>query len=171
MAGRKRVPLGDAPLGGSWEDIAAKAREQSEKWAEDIFAKPEEPTRLGEPVEVTDPLAWWEKYMADTEGDDSFLLPYRPTPSSYPARPRTQAAGYNRKTKELRVQFRDGTRYVYHDVPPNVWKNFKRVASPGKAVNRVLNNYSYEKETGANIDDRIYDEFRPGARRKRRTRR
>jgi len=79
-------------------------------------------------------------------GDDSVLLPYQPTPSINPPRPRTVAAGYDPKTQVLRVRFRDGTVYGYGDVPPNVWRNFKRVSSPGRAVNRVLNNYPYWRE-------------------------
>jgi hypothetical protein len=76
-------------------------------------------------------------------GDTSILLPYQPTPSINPPRPRTLAAGYDAKEKTLRVQFRNGQVYEYYDVPPNIWRNFKRVQSPGRAVNRVLNNFSY----------------------------
>lgn len=49
-----------------------------------------------------------------------------------------------RDRQELQVQWDDnGRAYYYANVPPNVWKNFRRSASPGKFVNRVLNNYSY----------------------------
>jgi hypothetical protein len=78
-------------------------------------------------------------------GDDSALFPYTPTPSINPPRPRTQAAGYSQDTQTLRVKFRDGAIYEYYDVPPNIWRNFQRVKSPGRAVNRVLNNYSYAR--------------------------
>lgn len=77
------------------------------------------------------------------EGDDSALLPYQPTPSINPPRPRTLAAGYNRETETLRVRFRDGQVYEYFDVPERVWRNFKRVKSPGRAINRTLNQYEY----------------------------
>lgn len=80
-------------------------------------------------------------------GDDSGLFPYTPTPSINPPRPRTQAAGYSRETQTLRVKFRDGAVYEYYDVPPNVWRNFQRVKSPGRHVNRVLNNYSYARRS------------------------
>jgi hypothetical protein len=155
----------------SWEDIAQYASEQARSWAEEFIAEPErdedgfeiprprQTTLRGQPVEVYDPLDWWEIAMAE-EGDDSYLLPYAPTPSSYPPRPRTQAAGYNRRRRELRVKFRDGSRYVYKNVPPNIWANFKRVKSPGRFINRVLNAYPYERETGPEIDDSIYDRFR-----------
>lgn len=78
-------------------------------------------------------------------GDDTDLFPYTPTPSINPPRPRTQGAGYSKDTQTLRVKFRGGAVYEYYDVPPNVWRNFQRVKSPGRAVNRVLNNYSYAR--------------------------
>lgn len=86
-------------------------------------------------------------------GDDSLLFSYDPTATSNPTRPRTQKAGYNSKTHELRIMFREGAArggetaiYVYYEVPPNVWRNFKRVRSPGKFINRVLNSYAYDRE-------------------------
>lgn len=78
-------------------------------------------------------------------GDDSSLLPYTPTPSINPPRPRTLAAGYAPSSQTLTVKFRGGAVYEYYDVPRNVWRNFQRVKSPGKAVNRVLNNYTYAR--------------------------
>lgn len=86
-----------------------------------------------------------EAFELAREGDDSLLLPYQPTPSINPPRPRTVAAGYDRSEKVLRVRFRDGAMYEYYDVPENVWKNFKRVKSPGRHINRVLNHYGYAR--------------------------
>lgn len=83
--------------------------------------------------------------MRARAGDDSELFPYTPTPSINPPRPRTLAAGYSRDTQTLRIKFRPGAIYEYYDVPPNVWRNFQRVKSPGRAVNRVLNNYTYAR--------------------------
>lgn len=80
-------------------------------------------------------------------GDDTELFPYTPTPSINPPRPRTLGAGYSKDTQTLRIKFRDGPVYEYYDVPPNVWRNFQRVKSPGRAVNRVLNNYTYARRT------------------------
>ena len=80
-------------------------------------------------------------------GDDSELFPYTPTPSINPPRPRTQGAGYSADTQTLRVKFRDGAVYEYYDVPPNVWRNFQRVKSPGRLINRTLNNYAYARRT------------------------
>lgn len=76
-------------------------------------------------------------------GDDTELLPYQPTPSINPPRPRTLAAGYDRDTKVLRVRFRDGVGYEYYGVSPREWNNFKRVRSPGRAINRVFNHKDY----------------------------
>jgi hypothetical protein len=81
--------------------------------------------------------------QAAKDGDDSLLLPYQPTPSINPPRPRTLAAGYDSKTQTLRIRFRDGVGYEYYGVPPQVWRNFKRVKSPGRAINRTLNRYPY----------------------------
>lgn len=80
------------------------------------------------------------------DGDDLELLPYQPTPSINPPRPRTLAAGYDRDSQTLRVRFRNGQVYGYYSVPPNIWKNFKRVKSPGRAINRTLNGFSYAPE-------------------------
>lgn len=83
--------------------------------------------------------------QALSNGDDSLLLPYQPTPSINPPRPRTVAAGYDAGTQTLRVRFRDGAIYEYYDVPSNVWRNFRRVKSPGRLINRTLNNYEYSR--------------------------
>lgn len=80
------------------------------------------------------------------DGDDFDLLPYQPTPSINPPRPRTLAAGYDADSQTLRVRFRNGQVYGYYNVPPNVWRNFKRVKSPGRAINRTLNNFPYAPE-------------------------
>ena len=80
-------------------------------------------------------------------GDDSLLFPYSPTPSINPPRPRTIAAGYSKDTQTLRVKFRNGSIYEYYDVPPTVSRNFHRVKSPGKFINRTLNNYAYARRT------------------------
>ncbi|MFJ6503972.1 KTSC domain-containing protein [Streptomyces sp. NPDC091879] len=80
------------------------------------------------------------------DGDDFDLLPYQPTPSINPPRPRTLAAGYDKDAQTLRVRFRNGQVYGYYNVPPNVWRNFKRWKSPGRGINRVLNNFSYAPE-------------------------
>lgn len=78
-------------------------------------------------------------------GDDTALMPYAPTPSINPPRPRTRAAGYDPDTQTLSVRFRDGAVYSYYDVTPREWRNFTRVKSPGRAINRTFNNKPYER--------------------------
>ena len=97
-----------------------------------------EAARLMDPEEAGD-------ILRARSGDDSALFPYTPTPSINPPRPRTIGAGYSPDTQTLRVKFRDGAVYEYYDVPPNVWRNFQRVKSPGRHINRVLNNYTYAR--------------------------
>lgn len=79
------------------------------------------------------------------DGDDKSLLTYQPTPSIFPPRPRTLAAGYDKSTETLRVRFRDGTPWEYYDVSDREWRNFKRVRSPGRYINRVLNSHPYSR--------------------------
>lgn len=76
-------------------------------------------------------------------GDYSLLLPYQPTPSINPPRPRTLMAGYDSRSQTLRVRFRNGQVYEYYNVPPNIWRNFRRAPSPGRYINRVLNGFPY----------------------------
>ena len=80
-------------------------------------------------------------------GDDSGLFPYTPTPSINPPRPRTMAAGYSQDTQTLRIKFRSGAVYEYYDVEPREWRNFRRVKSPGRFINRTLNNHPYARRT------------------------
>lgn len=78
--------------------------------------------------------------------DDSGLLPYQPTPTINPGRPRTLAAGYDENSMTLRVKFRDGPVYGYYNVPPSVWYRFQRAQSPGRFINSTLNRYPYTQE-------------------------
>lgn len=75
-----------------------------------------------------------------------------PTKTINPPRPRTLEAGWERVPQDhpsypgiLRVRFRDGTPWEYHGVPSSVWQRFKRVQSPGRFINRVLNDYEYNR--------------------------
>jgi hypothetical protein len=79
-------------------------------------------------------------------GDDSILLPYQPTPSINPPRPRTLAAGYDKDTKTLRIRFREGAIYAYNEVTPREWAALRRTVSPGRYINRVLNAKPYYRE-------------------------
>jgi hypothetical protein len=78
-------------------------------------------------------------------GNDRPLLPYQPTPTINPGRPRTLAAGYDERTQTLRIKFRDGEIYEYYQVPPSVWWKFQRAQSPGRYINTALNRYPYSR--------------------------
>lgn len=62
---------------------------------------------------------------------------------------RVQEAGYDPGSQRLYVRFvkpvPGGTPWVYEGVPRNVWRNFRRSASAGKYINRVLNGYNYHR--------------------------
>lgn len=60
---------------------------------------------------------------------------------------RVAEAGYSKDSRTLYVRFVDGTPWQYNNVEQNVWRNFRRSASPGKYINRVLNNYSYGRSS------------------------
>lgn len=79
------------------------------------------------------------------QGYDKPLLPYQPTPTINPGRPRTLAAGYDDRTQTLRIKFRNGEIYEYFQVPPSVWWKFQRAESPGRYINTILNRYPYKR--------------------------
>lgn len=93
---------------------------------------------------LTDPRVNMEIELAYT-GEDELLLPYQPTPTINPGRPRTLAAGYDEKSQTLRIKFRDGDYYAYYNVPPSVWWRFQRAQSPGRFINSTLNRYPYSR--------------------------
>lgn len=61
---------------------------------------------------------------------------------------RVRDARYDPANEQIQVHFRDGTPWVYEGVPANVWRNLRRSASPGRFVNRVLNDYPYHRGAG-----------------------
>jgi hypothetical protein len=79
------------------------------------------------------------------QGNDRPLLPYQPTPTINPGRPRTLAAGYDSNSQTMRIKFRDGEIYEYYQVPPSVWWKFQRAQSPGRYINTQLNRYPYSR--------------------------
>lgn len=69
---------------------------------------------------------------------------YAPGPWEFFDSSRVQRARYDSGQQILEVDWVDGgLSYLYQDVPPNIWANMQRVASVGKFVNRVLNQYPY----------------------------
>jgi hypothetical protein len=93
---------------------------------------------------LTDLRLYQEIEMA-INGDDEPLLPYQPTPTINPGRPRTLAAGYDERSQSLRIKFRDGDYYTYYNVPPSVWWKFQRAQSPGRYINSTLNSFPYSR--------------------------
>jgi hypothetical protein len=60
---------------------------------------------------------------------------------------RVDEAGYSSKSRTLYVRFDDGTPWEYRNVDANEWRNFRRSASPGRYINRVLNSHDYGRST------------------------
>lgn len=130
---------GQNPLGGEFGRQAAKARE----------------TFLTEQRRLRERLEDYERDEAlrfgRQEGVGEVIpFTYRPTKTTWPGNGwkhrRTTAAGYDRLTQTLRVQFfTNGAVYDYYDVPPAVARQFRRAESPGKFINSVLNGYEYSR--------------------------
>ena len=72
----------------------------------------------------------------DPRADNNAPAPitYMPTSTTDPARPRTVAAGWDRKRRVLTVVFRDGTFYNYYEVDAGTWNNFKTAYSKGHFI-------------------------------------
>jgi hypothetical protein len=98
----------------------------------------------------------WEAEQAEPTPSIPFTV--YPTRTSNATRPRTIAAGYDRGSQTLRIQFRSpnwrvghqwddgaGAVYDYHDVTPNEWKDIRRVVSTGKFINRRLENKDFTR--------------------------
>lgn len=57
---------------------------------------------------------------------------------------RVARARYDSGTRQVQVVFANNEApYVYEEVPQNIWRNFRRSASPGKYINRTLNAFPY----------------------------
>ena len=93
-----------------------------------------------------------QEYDVQAHDEGTYHFPQvSPTKTINPPRPRTLEAGWERIRDPnhpaypgiLRVRFRDGTPWEYYNVPSSIWQRFKRVQSPGRFINRVLNNYEY----------------------------
>jgi hypothetical protein len=96
------------------------------------------------PGRLDDAEAEMMRELGNQERGGQVALTYFPTKTSNPEDPRTAAAGYDPTTQTLRVAWGDGGQdYNYYNVPPNAWRNFQRVGSPGRLINRTLNNFPY----------------------------
>jgi hypothetical protein len=106
-----------------------------------IKVKPIHRAELGA---VETPEAETLRSLGNQERGGPVPITYFPTPTSNPPDPRTAAAGYDRQTQTLRIEWGDGgAAYNYYGVDPATWRNFQRVKSPGRFVNRVLNSHTY----------------------------
>jgi hypothetical protein len=61
-----------------------------------------------------------------------------PTSTTNARKPRTVAAGFDRRRLVLTVVFRDGTYYNYYEVPPSMWQAFKARVSKGRFIRETL---------------------------------
>lgn len=83
-----------------------------------------------------------EDFVLDPDPTAPTTLQLTATSTSNPQRPRTLAAGYNKKTKVMTVVFRDGTWWNYYDVPEDIWEGFRQAESKGKyLISSGLNNW------------------------------
>lgn len=153
---RRHVPAVDLTIKkkpGPYEaqilaDVAAKAKQAQQSRAD--FAGSAEPARAS--VDRTmSPDTEFAVQLAK-QGDDEILMPYQPTPTSNPGRPRTRAIGYDPKTRTMWIRFREskkypnGAVYEYYNVEPKHWKNVRRNDSPGKWMNRnLVDKYDYSR--------------------------
>ena len=69
----------------------------------------------------------------------------RPGRWLYPQSSRVVKMRYDFGLQQIQVVFRDGTPWVYRDVPVQVWNSFRRSTSQGAFINRVLNDYPYHR--------------------------
>lgn len=134
----------------------------SERTAEALFGAPKRDESANRSLfdsayeRVKANFAGAEVETLDPESYGEAVFTYDPTRSSNPPRPRTLRAGWVRPqgapNGTVVVQFREGAVYEYYNVPYNVWRNFRRVQSPGKAMNRakglVGGGYAYRRVYG-----------------------
>ena len=59
------------------------------------------------------------------------------------------SAGYNGAARELRILFKSGGLYAYHDVPPEKYDALLVDPSPGGFARRELKDYRYERLDGS----------------------
>ena len=73
---------------------------------------------------------------------------------------RVQRARYDSAARQVQVVFSNNEApYVYEEVPQNIWRNFRRSASPGKYINRTLNAFPYYRSPASfeELDDMMED--------------
>jgi hypothetical protein len=118
------------------------------------------PASVQDPEEFTSPLEAGNPAALSQQTNEAETVPsnwWIPPRGSRPAvalerfggpskSTRINEAGYDPGSQRLYVRFQQGqVPWTYEGVPPTVWRNFRRSTSPGKFVNRVLNNYDYHR--------------------------
>lgn len=120
--------------------------------AQELLEQAATPTTQMPTAEELLQLTTEQEYDVQAHDEGTYHFPQvSPTKTINPPRPRTMEAGWQRIDNLdhpaypgiLRVRFRDGTPWEYYQVPSSVWQRFKRVQSPGRFINRVLNQYPY----------------------------
>ena len=48
------------------------------------------------------------------------------------------AAGYDKDTQELMIEFQNGQTYSFTGVPPEVWEGLQKAGSPGRYYNQRI---------------------------------
>ena len=140
MAGRRRVRSAreaSEQIGEAARVAPVRTARRATDKGEQVIAKAEAQQSLSDDLKHAMAMA--------QAGDDSLLMPYQPSPSINPPRPRTKAFGYDEGTQTLFVRFRDGAVYAYYEVEPREFRNFKRVKSPGRAINRTIGFHAYAR--------------------------
>ncbi len=62
---------------------------------------------------------------------------------------RVMRARYDDGLQQIHVNFRDGTPWVYEDVPDDIYEMFITAPSAGRFINEVLDRYPYRRATPA----------------------
>lgn len=129
------------PLKAVTERTSTKPRYRAEFTGTGIKVKP---IHTVQPGHVETPEAETLRLMGNQERGGPVQITYFPTPTINPQDPRTAAAGYDKATRTLRVEWGDGgVAYNYYDVDPAEWRGFRRAKSPGRYINRRLNDHTY----------------------------
>jgi len=71
-------------------------------------------------------------YYSEERDERPSDITLRGTSTTNPNRPRTVAAGYDKKTQTLTVVFRENKWWNYYDVPEYMWQEFIAAESKGK---------------------------------------
>lgn len=134
----KRPPLTDAQ----------KARKKAQRRVAGQLKRGENP--LGGEFAKYSKTSEADRFARGRGDGDEIPLSYEPTKTTWPANGwdhrRTTAAGYNRDTETLRIEFfTNGSIYDYWPVSPAEAKAFRRAVSPGKFVNQILNAKNYQR--------------------------